>query len=89
MTRISAFALIALIAAVPAASLAQGNGSSPPPGTNSTAQSSGGAPNREPGLTAGTALGTGNAASTESGDAAIKQENATIDHKLRGICRGC
>jgi hypothetical protein len=92
MTRISALVLIAAIAAGPAASLAQGAGSSPPPGTNSagTAQSSGGAPNREPGVTTGTALGTGNATPTpESGNTAVNQENATIDRKMKSICRGC
>jgi hypothetical protein len=92
MTRISALVLLTALAAGPAASLAQGNGSSPPPGANSAgaAQSSGGAPNREPGTTSGTALGTGHAApTTQSGDTAINQENATIDRKLKGICRGC
>jgi hypothetical protein len=94
MTRTSALVLIATIGVVPATSLAQGNtSSSPPPGTNSagTAQSSGGAPNREPGVTTGTALGTGNATPppTPGSDAAINQENATIDRKLKSICRGC
>ncbi len=93
MTRISAVTAIAMVALLitPGALLAQ-NSTSPPPGTNSagTAQSSGGAPNREPGVTTGTALGTGNAAPpTQSGDAAINQENASIDRKLKGICRGC
>jgi len=91
MTRISALVLIVAIVAVPAASLAQNNAS--PPGTNSagTAQSSGGAPNRELGVTSGTALGTGKAAPppTPSGDTAVNQENATIDRKLKSICRGC
>jgi hypothetical protein len=91
MTRISALVLIAAIVAAPAASVAQTNGS--PPGTNSagTAQSSGSAPNREPGVTSGTALGTGKAAPPPmpSGDTAINRENATIDRKLKSICRGC
>jgi hypothetical protein len=91
MTRISALVLIAAIATAPAAALAQNNAS--PPGTNSagTAQSSGGAPNRAPGVTSGTALGTGKAAPppTPSGDTAVNQENATIDRKLKSICRGC
>jgi hypothetical protein len=93
MTRISAVAALAMVAllAVSAASLAQNNAS--PPGTNSagTAQSSGGAQNREPGVTSGTALGTGNAAPppTPSSNTAINQENATIDRKLKSICRGC
>ena len=88
MTRISALVLIAAIVAAPA-SFAQNNTS---PGTNSagTAQSSG-APNREPGVTSGTALGTGKATPppTPSGDTAGNQENATIDRKLKSICRGC
>jgi hypothetical protein len=93
MTRMSVVILMAAVALSlgPAAALAQRT--SPPPGTNSagTAQSSGGAPNREPGVTTGAALGTGNAAPppTPSGDAAINQENATIGRKLKGICRGC
>jgi len=95
MTRLTAFVVTAAVAlsAGPAALFAQDNTSAPPPGTNSagTAQSSGGAPNREPGVTSGTALGTGKAAPppTPSGDTAIKQENATIDRKLNSICRGC
>jgi hypothetical protein len=86
----SALVLIVAIVAAPAASLAQNNAS--PPGTNSagTAQSSG-APNRAPGATSGTALGTGKAAPppTPSGDAVINQENAILDRKLKSICRGC
>jgi len=92
MTRMSVVVLMAVVALSlgPAGALAQNT--SPPPGTNSagTAQSSGGAPNREPGVTSGSALGTGNAAPpTQSGDAAVNQENATIDRKLKSICRGC
>jgi hypothetical protein len=36
-------------------------------------------------------LGTGKAAPPPmpSGDTAINQENATIDRKLKSICRGC
>ena len=90
MTRISALVLIAAIVAAPAASVAQTNSS--PPGTNGagTAQSSG-APNRGAGTTTGTALGTGKAAPPPmpSSDAAISRENATIDRKLKSICRGC
>ena len=93
MTRISGLVLIAAITLAPFSSFAFAQTSSPPPGTNSagTAQSSGGAPNREPGVTSGTALGTGKATPppTPSGDTAIKQENATIDRKLNSICRGC
>jgi hypothetical protein len=90
MTRMSALVLIAAIVAAPA-SFAQNNAS--PPGTNSagTAQSSGSAQNREPGVTSGTALGTGKAAPPPmpSSDNAVNQENATIDRKLKSICRGC
>ena len=92
MTRISALVLLIALAVGSAASLAQGNRASPPPRTNSggTAQSSGGAPNREPGTTTGTVLGTGHAAPTkQSGGAAINQENAVLDRKLKSICRGC
>ena len=58
--------------------------SPPPPGTNSagTAQSSGGR-----GVTTGSA-GAGTWPQT-SEDAAINEENKTIDRKLKGICRGC
>jgi len=93
MTRTSAFAVLILLASASAA-FAQGNTSAPPSGTNSagTAQSSGSAPNREPGVTTGSArLGSGRAATepTTSPDAAINAENNTIDRKLKGICRGC
>jgi len=88
MTRISALVLIAAILAVPGA-VAQTNAS--PPGTNSagTEQSSGKAPNRQQGTGGG--LGTGNAKlpDTPNGDAAINQENAILDRKLKSICRGC
>jgi hypothetical protein len=66
-------------------------GSPPTPGTNSagTAQSSGRDVNTAPGVTTGTA-GTGTmATSPTSSDAAINEENKTIDRKLKGICRGC
>jgi len=92
MTRTSAFAVLVLIASTGAA-FAQNNMSAPR-GTNSagTAQSSGPASNREPGVTTGSAgLGSGHA-STEpstSTDAAINAENNTIDRKLKSICRGC
>ena len=88
----------------PAASLAQGAVGSPdagsanspkqalpPPGTNSagTAQSSGSGVNTAPGVTTG-AAGTGTmSTSSQSTDAAIAEENRTIDRKLKGICRGC
>jgi hypothetical protein len=91
MIRLSVFALVATVAiwANPAA-LAKSKAS--PRGTNSSgpAQPSG-TPNREPGLTSGTALGTGKAKPPPmpSGDSAIKQENAILDRKLKSICRGC
>jgi hypothetical protein len=70
---------------------------SPPParGTNNagTAQSSGPAPNSQPGVTTGSA-GAAAPGSTQSGpqtsgDAAIDAEDKAIDRKLKGICRGC
>jgi hypothetical protein len=65
-----------------------------PAGTNSagTAQSSGAGVNTGAGVTTGTAgpLGTGTAAAPNaSSDAAINEENKTIDRKVKGICRGC
>jgi hypothetical protein len=66
-------------------------GSPPAPGTNSagTAQSSGRGVNTAPGVTTG-AAGTGTMATNPtSSDAAINEENKTIDRKLKGICRGC
>jgi hypothetical protein len=96
MTRISGTALIAAIvlSAAPSISLAQNNAGAQAPGTNSagTAQSSGPAPNREPGVTTGSAgMGSGKAAVNPPNDtdAVIGQENNTIDRKLKGICRGC
>ena len=94
-----------MIVISPAASLAQGAVGSPdagpanspkqalppPPGTNSagTAQSSGSGVNTAPGVTTG-AAGTGTmSTSSQSTDAAIAEENRTIDRKLKGICRGC
>jgi len=55
----------------------------PAPGTNSagTAQSSGSSLNTEPGMTTGSG--------PQSTDAAIAEENRTIDRKLKSICRGC
>jgi hypothetical protein len=77
----------------PAVSLAQSAGGSSA-GTNSagTAQSSGAGVNTGAGVTTGSAgsLGTGTAAPpNKSTDAAIGEENKTIDRKLKGICRGC
>ena len=97
MTRISGMGFIAAIVllAAPGASLAQSNnGSAPPSGTNSagTAQSSGPALNREPGVTTGSSgMGSGNAAppATPNTDATVNAENNTIDRKLKSICRGC
>lgn len=89
----AAFAAIALLL-TPAVTFAQGAGSpssagptSPhvtsPPGTNSagTAQSSGR-------LNSGEGVTTG-AATTESVDKAIADENKTVDRRVKGICRGC
>ena len=78
-----------------AGSVGAGNSSKqalpPPPGTNSagTAQSSGSGVNSAPGVTTG-AAGTGTMpTSSQSTDAAIAEENKTIDRKLKNICRGC
>ena len=63
----------------------------PSPGTNSagTAQSSGAGVNTGAGVTTG-AAGTGTMARPQGDvDAAINDENKTIDRKLKGICRGC
>lgn len=63
----------------------------PAPGTNSagTALSSGAGVNTAPGVTTG-AAGTGTMSTTsQSSDAAINEENKTIDRKLKSICRGC
>jgi hypothetical protein len=61
------------------------------PGTNSagTAQSSGPGANTGAGVTTG-AAGTGTMARPQADvDAAIHEENKTIDRRLRSICRGC
>jgi hypothetical protein len=95
MARTSTALISALIAlAVSHSSLAQNGASAPPPGANSagTAQSSGGtALNRQPGVTTGAGLGSGNAAppATTSADTAINKENQLLDSKIKGICRGC
>ncbi|MCA6122878.1 hypothetical protein J6500_13360 [Bradyrhizobium sp. WSM 1704] len=54
-----------------------------PRGTNSagTAQSSG-RPNSGEGVTTGSASG-------QSIDKTIEDENRSVDHRLKGICRGC
>ena len=69
-------------------------GSSPMPGTNNagTAQPSGSGVNSAPGVTTGAAgaPGTGTmATSAGNTDAAIAEENKTIDRRLKSICRGC
>lgn len=103
-TSVTAVIAAMVILATPANLLAQGAGdagsgraagstvgSSPMPGTNSagTAQSSGSGVNTAPGVTTG-AAGTGTmATSPTTSDAAINEENKTIDSKLKGICRGC
>ncbi|TWB91308.1 hypothetical protein FBZ93_113177 [Bradyrhizobium macuxiense] len=99
MCKLSATAAFATIAILltPAATVAQGTGSgsgstaspaspqvtSPPRGTNSagTAQSSGR-------LNSGEGVTTG-AASSESFDKAIADENKAVEQRLKGICRGC
>ena len=63
----------------------------PSPGTNSagTAQSSGSGVNTGAGVTTG-AAGTGTMARPQAEtDAAINEENKTIDRRLKSICRGC
>lgn len=63
----------------------------PPPGTNSAgkAQSSGSGANTGAGVTTG-AAGTGTMARPQADvDAAIHEENKTIDRRLKSICRGC
>jgi hypothetical protein len=91
MTRISALVLIvaATMASAPSVSFAQSGAS--PRGTNSagTAQSSGGAPNRQQGTGGGLGTGRAKPPDTPSGDAVINQENAILDRKLKSICRGC
>ena len=98
-------AIVAIsILITPAMCLAQGAGgtcgnaggspSATAPGTNSagTAQSSGSGVNTTPGMTTGSSggLGTGTAATPQTNsDAAINQENKTVDRKLKSICRGC
>ena len=90
MTRMSAIVLIAAVtmASTPGTSFAQTSAS--PRGTNSagTAQSSGGAPNAKQG-TGGLGTGRAKPAATPSPDAVIQQENALLERKLKGICRGC
>lgn len=62
-------------------------------GTNSagTAQSSGGSMNSGAGVTTGSANPPDVRANDpiQSGDAALAEENKTIDRKIGGICRGC
>jgi hypothetical protein len=96
MTRTSGTVLIAALVmlAAPCAALAQSSTGAAQPGTNGAgaAQSSGPAPNREPGVTTGSAgLGSGNATPppTTNTDTVINDENKIIDSKLKGICRGC
>jgi hypothetical protein len=94
MARTTGTVLIAalIMLAAPCGSLAQSGTGTAASGTNSagTAQSSGPAPNREPGVTTGAGLGSGNAAPTNTnGDKAVKDENKVIDGKVNSICRGC
>jgi hypothetical protein len=90
MTRTLGVVAIAVIVALaaPAASAPRHRSGSSPPNT----QSSGQAPNRDLGVTTGSAaLGSGRAATapSTSTDAAVRAENELIDRKLKGICRGC
>jgi hypothetical protein len=90
MTRISAIVLIATVAmtSVPALSFAQIGASTRGSNSAGTAQSAGG-PHRND--RDGGGLGTGHAKppATPSADAVINQENALLERKLKGICRGC
>lgn len=99
MRKLSVTAAVATIAILlaPAVTVAQSTGSgspssasptspqvaSPPPGGNSagTAQSAGRL-NTSEGVTTG-------AASSESIDKAIADENKMVDRRVNGICRGC
>ena len=92
MIRLSVFALVATAAIWASPAVLAASKVSPPRGTDSSgAAQPSGTPNREPGLTSGTALGTGKAKPPPmpSGDTAIQQENAILDRKLKSICRGC
>jgi hypothetical protein len=70
------------------------------PGTNSvgTAQSSGGAPNAQPGVTTGSGGGSTPGANTtpqqsrqerDDTETAIHREDEAIDRKVKSICHGC
>jgi hypothetical protein len=89
MTRISAIVLTAAVAmtSAPVPSFAQSGAS--PRGTNSagTAQSSGS--RHRDGSDGGLGTGRAKPPETSSGDAAINQENAILERKLKSICRGC
>ena len=99
MSRVSLVAVIAAISILipPAAAWAQ-SASRPSAGSNSAgiARSIGSgvnsSVNTEPGVTTGSVgrLGTGTAATPQTdSDAAINEENKTIDRRLKSICRGC
>jgi hypothetical protein len=94
------FAMKSLSVTATITALGAGNSAKLPtaPGTNSagTAQSSGSGAasgataNRREGVTTGSAPSGVDAPGPQtSGDAAINEENKTIDRKLKGICRGC
>ncbi len=91
MTRISAIVLIAALTIVAAPGLAFAQGVTSPRGTDSagTAPSAAGVSHRK--SADGGALGTGRAKppATPSPEAVIQQENALLERKLKGICRGC
>jgi len=95
MIRRSAIAAIAAGAILisPAITLAQSADSSAGRGTNNAGTARSSSANEARGVTTGSAgsLGTGTAAvpKTTSTDAAVVEENKTINRKLNSICRGC
>jgi hypothetical protein len=88
VTRISAVVSIAAVALACAPTLSSAQNAASPRGAGN-AQSSGGASHRR--SADGGALGTGRAKppATPSPDAVVQQENALLERKLKGICRGC
>jgi hypothetical protein len=88
VTRISAVVSIAAVALACAPTLSSAQNAASPRGAGN-GQSSGGASHRR--SADGGALGTGRAKppATPSPDAVVQQENALLERKLKGICRGC
>jgi hypothetical protein len=88
MTRISGLALLAVVLSLaPAVSFARHHAMRGHTGSaKSSEKLSHGGP-----ATTETELGTGQAKPPEapSGNAAINQENAILERKLKSICRGC